>query len=128
MRGYRDDRTRFEQDRLTLLEQTGADFGALEILKDADGPAFTMSGAADSLDVVGMIFVSAVEKLSRAMSIPRRSSSRMAASVPQAGPMVQMILARRWVEADTRSAADGCVCFNLSPGTNRIVGRLQQCL
>src|SRR5579863_3642482 len=29
------------------------------------------------------------------MSMPRRSKSRMAASVLQAGPMVQMILARR---------------------------------
>ena len=54
------------------------------------------------------------EKLRRAMSMPRRSSSRMAASLLLAGPMVQMILARRRAELCTPSAADACVSFNLS--------------
>jgi len=47
----------------------------------------------------------------------------MADSWSQAGPMVQMILARRRAEADTPSAVDGCLCFNLSPdSTGMLVG------
>ena len=49
--------------------------------------------------------------------MPRRSSSRMAASVLQAGPMVQMILARRGEDftADGSAIGSGLLAFNLSP-------------
>ena len=47
--------------------------------------------------------------------MPRRINSRIMASLLQAGPIVQMILARRRAVAETLAAADACACFNLSP-------------
>ncbi len=35
----------------------------MQILEDADGAAFALGGAAQALDVVGVIFVSAVRKV-----------------------------------------------------------------
>src|ERR1035437_319590 len=53
------------------------------------------------------------------MSMPRRSRSRMAASVLQAGPMVQMILARRGEGLSVEGSAidSGLLAVNLSPQT-----------
>jgi hypothetical protein len=48
------------------------------------------------------------------MSMPRRSRSRMSASVLQAGPIVQMIFARRGADRTVSSGGDGGtdVCGN----------------
>ena len=50
----------FRKNGLALLERSGADFGALQVLQDADGASFALGGAAQALDVVGVIFVGAV--------------------------------------------------------------------
>ena len=42
------------------LQWSGADFRALQILQDADGASLALGGAAQAVDVVGVIFVSAV--------------------------------------------------------------------
>src|SRR5436190_23843753 len=51
------------------------------------------------------------------MSMPSRSRSRIAASVLQAGPMVQMIFARRGEDLSVAGSAidSGLLTFNLSP-------------
>jgi hypothetical protein len=59
------------------LQASSADLGALQILQDADRTVFLFRSAAQAFDIAGMIGV------------------RIAASEWQAGPMVQMILARR---------------------------------
>ena len=63
LRSDGDDRAGFQQDGLVALQQAGADLGALQILQDADGAAFALGGAAQALDVVGVIFVRAVGKI-----------------------------------------------------------------
>ncbi len=55
-----DDRSGLQKDGLALFEQSGADLGALQVLQDADGASFALGGAAQALDVVGVIFVGAV--------------------------------------------------------------------
>ena len=55
-----DDRAGFQQHGLVAFERSGADFRALQILQDADGAALALGGAAQALDVVGVIGVGAV--------------------------------------------------------------------
>ena len=57
------DRAGLQQNGLWLLQRAGADFGALQILQNADGASFAFGGAAQALDVVGVIFVRAVRKI-----------------------------------------------------------------
>jgi hypothetical protein len=58
-----DDRASLQKDGLALLEQPGADFGALQVLEDANSVSLTLGGTAQTLDVVGVIFVAAVRKV-----------------------------------------------------------------
>jgi hypothetical protein len=43
-----------------LFQQASANFGALKVLQDADSAAFALGGAAEALNVMGVIFVGAV--------------------------------------------------------------------
>ena len=45
------------------LEVASADLGALQVLQDANCASFPLSGAAQALDVQGVLFVSAVRKI-----------------------------------------------------------------
>ena len=45
------------------LQAAGADLWALQILQDADGSSFTLGGAAEAFDVLGMFFVRAVGEI-----------------------------------------------------------------
>ena len=56
-------RTGFQQDGFVTLQWSGADFRALEVLEDADRASLAFSGAAQALDIVGVIFVGAVRKI-----------------------------------------------------------------
>ncbi len=58
-----DHRTGFQQDGLVALQGAGADFRALQVLQDADGASLALGGAAQAVDVVGVIFVGAVGKV-----------------------------------------------------------------
>ena len=46
-----------------VLELASADLGALQVLQDANCASFPLSGAAQALDVLGVLFVSAVRKI-----------------------------------------------------------------
>ena len=65
----------------------------MQVSQDRDGASFALGAAAQALDVESVIFVVPWKKLRRWMSRPQRSRSRIADSVEQAGPMLQMILA-----------------------------------
>ena len=45
------------------FQWAGADFRALQVLEDADGASLALGGAAQALDVVGVIVVRAVRKV-----------------------------------------------------------------
>jgi hypothetical protein len=61
--------------------------------------------------------------------MPRRSKSRIAASEWQAGPIVQMIFARRAVGLEIPAPAGAWLFFNfLSSWKKIILGRLQHLL
>ena len=45
------------------LELAGTDLGALQVLQDTNCASFALSGAAQALDVLGVLFVSAVRKI-----------------------------------------------------------------
>ena len=62
-RSNRDDGAGFQLDRLMALQASSADFGALQILQDADGAVFLFGSAAQAIDVAGVIFVRAMRKI-----------------------------------------------------------------
>jgi len=45
------------------LQRAGADFRALQVLEDADSASLALGGAAQAVDVVGVIFVGAVGEI-----------------------------------------------------------------
>ena len=46
-----------------VLELAGADFGALQVLEDAESAPLALGGAAEALDIVSVFLVSAVRKI-----------------------------------------------------------------
>ena len=57
------DRAGLQHHGLVAIERSGADFRALQVLENADGAAFALGGAAQALDVAGVVFVSAVREV-----------------------------------------------------------------
>ena len=55
LRSDRHDGAGLQKDRRVALQQPGTDFRALQILKDADGAAFAIGGAAKAGDVAGVV-------------------------------------------------------------------------
>lgn len=45
------------------LELSGADLGALQVLEDTEGTSFALRGTTQALDVVRVLFVSAVREV-----------------------------------------------------------------
>src|SRR5204863_2499416 len=62
-RSDRDQRAGLQEHRLMALELASADLGALQILQDANCASFPLSGAAQALDVLGVLFVSSMGKI-----------------------------------------------------------------
>jgi hypothetical protein len=58
-----DDRAGFQEDGFVAFEQAGTNLWALQVLQDADRAAFVLGGAAQALDVVGVIFMRAVREV-----------------------------------------------------------------
>src|ERR1700679_139086 len=53
----------FQDDGFAALQASGADFRALQILKNTDGSVFFFSGCAQSFDVAGVVFMCAVREI-----------------------------------------------------------------
>ena len=56
-------RAAFQFDGFVALQASSADFGALQILQDADGAVFFFRGAPQAFDVAGVILVRAMGKI-----------------------------------------------------------------
>ena len=63
LRSDGDDGASFQHNGLVVLQRSGADFRALQVLQDAEGASFALGGAAQAMDIAGVVFVSAVRKV-----------------------------------------------------------------